>query len=298
MLEQYIEEFARYLLIDQGKSANTIESYKRDLRKFSNFFEKEAQHSFTNVNKQDIQQFLIILREQNYSVSSTNRMLSSLKQFFNFLLIEKVIDRSPMQLIKGAKKTKRLPKALSLKQIDDLLAAPDINSDHGIRDRAILELMYATGLRVSELINLSLSHAHLSLGFIQTVGKGDKERIVPLGEEAIYWMSKYLEEIRPIYLKKGKPTDCFFLTERGNSFTRQGIWKNIKKYVALAGMDDSLVSPHVLRHSFATHLLENGADLRMVQELLGHSDISTTEIYTHVSKIRLQEVYRKSFPRA
>lgn len=298
MIESYIEEFSRYLLIDEGKSSNTIESYRRDLTKFVMFYQSTNKDSLSQVNKEDIQLFLAFLKEQNYSISSTNRMLSSLKRFFNYLLVEKVIEQSPMQLVKGAKKKKHLPKALTLNQIDALFEAPDINTDHGIRDRAVLELMYATGLRVSELVNLSLRNCHLELGFIQTFGKGDKERIVPLGEEAIFWINKYLEEVRPVFLKKAKSTDVLFLTERGKEFTRQGIWKNLKKYVALAGMDEATVSPHVLRHSFATHLLENGADLRMVQELLGHSDISTTQIYTHISKIRLQEVYRKSFPRA
>ena len=157
--------------------------------------------------------------------------------------------------------------------------------------------MYASGLRVSELTHLKMNELHLELGFIQTVGKGDKERIIPIGEEALFWIKKYLEEVYPIYAKKSTDSTILFLTQRGKQFTRQGIWKNLKKYVNLAGIDHE-VSPHILRHSFATHLLENGADLRMVQELLGHSDISTTQIYTHVSKQRLQEIYRNSFPRA
>lgn len=298
MLKPYIDDFQRYLLLDQARSSNTIESYGRDLLKFNNFINEHSISAIEQVNKAVVQQFLAYLKAQNYSASSTNRMLSSLKQFFNFLVIEKHLDQSPMTMIKSAKQPKRLPKALTVQQIDDLLMAPDTATTWGIRDRAILEVMYASGLRVSELTHLSMRHCHLELGFIRTIGKGNKERIVPIGEEATFWMQKYFEEVRPTFQRKGKASDIVFLTERGNTFTRQGIWKNIKKYVAMIGLDQDEVSPHVLRHSFATHLLEYGADLRMVQELLGHSDISTTQIYTHISKVRMQEVYRKSFPRS
>ncbi|WPC08365.1 site-specific tyrosine recombinase XerD [Globicatella sp. PHS-GS-PNBC-21-1553] len=298
MLSSYIEDFKRYLLLDQARSSNTIESYGRDLRKFNEFVKAQNIETMLQLNKPLIQNFLAQLKAEHYSASSTNRMLSSLKQFFNYLVIEKVIEQSPMTMIKSAKKPKRLPKALTVNEIDDLLQAPDLSTAWGIRDRAILEVMYASGLRVSELTHLSMRHCHLELGFIRTIGKGNKERIVPIGEEATYWMQRYFEEVRPAFQRKGKPTDIVFLTERGKPFTRQGIWKNIKKYVAQIGLDNDAVSPHVLRHSFATHLLEHGADLRMVQELLGHSDISTTQIYTHISKTRLQEVYRKAFPRS
>lgn len=298
MLSSYIEDFKRYLLLDQARSSNTIESYGRDLRKFNEFVKAQNIETMLQLNKPLIQNFLAQLKAEHYSASSTNRMLSSLKQFFNYLVIEKVIEQSPMTMIKSAKKPKRLPKALTVNEIDDLLQAPDLSTTWGIRDRAILEVMYASGLRVSELTHLSMRHCHLKLGFIRTIGKGNKERIVPIGEEATYWMQRYFEEVRPAFQRKGKPTDIVFLTERGKPFTRQGIWKNIKKYVAQIGLDNDAVSPHVLRHSFATHLLEHGADLRMVQELLGHSDISTTQIYTHISKTRLQEVYRKAFPRS
>lgn len=182
--------------------------------------------------------------------------------------------------------------------MEAIIQAPDTSSPHGLRDRAVIELMYATGLRVSELTHLKLADLHLDLGFIQTIGKGNKERLLPLGEPACQWLARYLDQVRPAFQAKSSQVGSWvFLTERGKAFTRQGIWKNLKKYVRQAGVQES-VSPHVLRHSFATHLLENGADLRMVQELLGHSDISTTEVYTHVSHQRLQEVYRKAFPKA
>ena len=250
------------------------------------------------VDQQTIRLFLAYLRESGYAASTTSRIISTLKKLFVYLLKEGRVELNPLALIQSPKKVHRLPKVLNMQQVDALLNAPDTTTSWGLRDRAVLEVMYATGLRVSELIGLTIDELHLDLGFLQTIGKGNKERIVPLGEEAEYWMSEYLTLIRPSFAQKSKqPSSVVFLTERGNAFTRQGIWKNLKKYVALANIDFE-VSPHMLRHSFATHLLENGADLRMVQELLGHSDISTTQIYTHITQQRLQKVYRKYFPRA
>lgn len=298
MHEELIEEFKRYLLIDQGKSDNTIKSYQLDLSKFSLFLEEQSISDIENVNQETIQLFLAHLRQTGYASSTTSRMISTLKQFFIFMMKEEIVKKNPLTLIQGPKKAQRLPQVLSMKEVEQLIQAPDTSTTWGLRDRTIIEVMYATGLRVSELTNLSLNELHLDLGFIQTVGKGDKERLVPLGEEAEYWLQQYLDLVRPSFALKGKQaTTAVFLTERGKSFTRQGIWKNLKKYVPLANIDKN-VSPHMLRHSFATHLLENGADLRIVQELLGHSDISTTQIYTHISKQRLQKVYRQYFPRA
>lgn len=296
-MDELIDDYERYLLIDQGKSQNTIQSYMRDLKKFVTFINEQELVEINNINKDTIQLYIISLNKAGYAASTTNRMISTLKNFFHYLIREQKMDHNPMNLIQGAKNRKHLPKTLSSKKIDRLLEAPDTETNNGIRDRAILEVMYASGLRVSELTHLKMNELHLELGFIQTVGKGDKERIIPIGEEALFWIKKYLEEVYPIYAKKSTDSTILFLTQRGKQFTRQGIWKNLKKYVNLAGIDHE-VSPHILRHSFATHLLENGADLRMVQELLGHSDISTTQIYTHVSKQRLQEIYRNSFPRA
>lgn len=295
---ELVDNFLRYMQIDQGRSENTLKNYRLDLIKFNDFLNSEKIENIQNVNQQHIQLFLAHLREKGYASSTTNRMLSSLRQFFNHLLREGILDQSPMTLIDSPKKQKHLPDTLSVEQVDAIIGAVDINTNYGLRDRAIFELMYATGLRVSELTSLKLDELHLSLGFIQTIGKGNKERIIPLGEEATHWLERYLEEVRfQFSAKSKKPTNAVFLTQRGGAFTRQGIWKNLKKYVNLANISVN-VTPHTLRHSFATHLLENGADLRMVQELLGHSDISTTQIYTHISKYRLQEVYRKAHPRA
>lgn len=298
MFDDLIDEFSRYLLIDQGKAENTIKSYRQDLTKFTIFLEKQSMTNIEEVDQQTIRLFLAYLRESGYAASTTSRIISTLKKLFVYLLKEGRVALNPLALIQSPKNIHRLPKVLNMQQVDALLNAPDTTTSWGLRDRAILEVMYATGLRVSELIGLTIDELHLDLGFLQTIGKGNKERIVPLGEEAEYLVSEYLALIRPSFAQKSKqPSAAVFLTERGNAFTRQGIWKNLKKYVALANIDFE-VSPHMLRHSFATHLLENGADLRMVQELLGHSDISTTQIYTHITQQRLQKVYRKYFPRA
>lgn len=298
MLNEWIEEFKRYLLIDLGRSHNTITSYMLDLKKFSKYIDATNVSHLHDISAVQIREYLNFLSTQSVKPSSQSRTLSCLRQFFKFLLRENRISHNPMTLIQSPKKTAPLPKYLSITEVEALLEAPDLTKDVGIRDRAIFELMYATGLRVSELIQLTLVDLHLNLGFIQTVGKGDKERLIPLGDEAIYWLQRYLDEVRPVFLTKTAPsTGVLFLTERGNQFTRQGIWKNLNKYVQMSGIKHN-VSPHMLRHSFATHLLENGTDLRMLQEMLGHRDISTTQIYTHISKQRLQEVYRKYFPRA
>ncbi|WP_282919678.1 site-specific tyrosine recombinase XerD [Ignavigranum ruoffiae] len=297
MADQF-EAFYRYLIIDLGRAQNTVVNYQRDLNKFKTYIAQE-QLELDQVERATIQAYLYQLHQAGYAASSTARMISSLRQFFLFLLREGLRQDNPMALIELPKQAKRLPKAIQMDQINLLLNAPDIQTHWGIRDRAILETMYATGLRVSELISLKLIDLHLDLGFIQTLGKGNKERIIPLGDEAIFWLEKYLTEVRHIFLSKGTESASayIFLTQRGKPFTRQGIWKKIKKYTQSVGMGED-ISPHMLRHSFATHLLENGADLRLVQELLGHADISTTQIYTHISKHRLQEVYRRSFPRA
>ena len=295
--EALVTAFERYLLIDRNRSRNTIESYGRDLRRFTQFLSEQAVASLEQIDEQVVRLFLVMLRQQNYAVSSTNRMLSALKQFFLYLKKEKLMSHNPMQLTDRPKKAQRLPKVLSTQEVEAIIQAPDLATSHGIRDRAILEVMYATGLRVSEVIALDLAELHLDLGFIQTIGKGNKERLLPIVDEAIEWLWRYLEEVRPLFARQDGSSSAVFLTERGKPFTRQGIWKNLNKYVQLAGVSQT-VSPHMLRHSFATHLLENGADIRMVQELLGHSDISTTQIYTHVTTQRLQKVIQKHHPRA
>ena len=224
-------------------------------------------------------------------------MITSLRRFHQFLRQERITDHDPMQHIDSPKKQQKLPDTLSLGEVEQLLGTPDTKETLGLRDRAILEVMYATGLRVSELINLKLNDVHLEMGLLQTLGKGDKERIVPLGDIAIKWVRRYLADARPYLTRKNPAESHLFVNNHGSGLSRQGIWKNLKAIVQKAGIYKT-VTPHTLRHSFATHLLENGADLRTVQELLGHADISSTQIYTHITKKRMTDVYKQYFPRA
>ncbi|MCQ9209864.1 site-specific tyrosine recombinase XerD [Granulicatella seriolae] len=297
MFKEEIENFSYLMLVENGLSDNTISSYKRDLQKYIAFLERTGLREWNQVQTADILLFLQELKENHYAARSTSRMISSLRKFHIFLESQKVINHNPMISIKVPKQGKKLPKSLSLEEVQAILEAPDISSILGLRDKAILELMYATGLRVSELIHLKLSDIHLELGFIKTIGKGNKERIIPLGEEAGLWVERYLHYSRPQLVDDKKENNFLFLNHRGGAFTRQGIWKNLNAIVLKANITKS-VSPHMLRHSFATHILENGADLRIVQELLGHSDISTTQIYTHISTKRMIDVYKKTHPRA
>ncbi|ATO45029.1 site-specific tyrosine recombinase XerD [Loigolactobacillus coryniformis] len=291
-----IADFKRYLLVEKGLSQNTVSSYTRDLMKFKAYLEQQKLADF----KQDrfvILNFLATLKAQAMANNSVIRMVSSLRKFYRFLLETEQITIDPMQQVDSPKKQQHLPQVLSQAEVKRLLAVPDTTTALGIRDRTILEVLYATGLRVSELTHLKLAELHLSLGLIQTLGKGDKERLIPIGDVAIEWIKRYLETSRPTFLKAGQSEPILFLNHYGRPFTRQGIWKNLKQMVRAAGIEKD-ITPHTLRHSFATHLLENGADLRVVQELLGHADISTTQIYTHVSQKHLREVYDRYHPRA
>lgn len=294
-----MEDYLHFLKIERGLSDNTIQSYQRDLNQYFAFLEEKKVTSWDVIDRYLVLDFLEELRNKGKSSATIIRMVSTLRKFHQFLRQERMTDNDPMQHIDTPKKTQKLPKTLSIKEVEKIIESPDTTDYLGIRDRAILEVMYATGLRVTELISLKLDDLHLSLGLLQTLGKGDKERIIPLGDEAIKWIEIYLEKSRPELLaknKKEKPS-ILFLNYKGEGFSRQGIWKNLKVYVTQAGIEKE-VTPHTLRHSFATHLLENGADLRVVQELLGHADISTTQIYTHISKKRMADVYKNYFPRA
>lgn len=298
-MKNQMEDYLHFLKIERGLSDNTIQSYQRDLNQYFAFLEEKKVTSWDVIDRYLVLDFLEELRNKGKSSATIIRMVSTLRKFHQFLRQERMTDNDPMQHIDTPKKTQKLPKTLSIKEVEKIIESPDTTDYLGIRDRAILEVMYATGLRVTELISLKLDDLHLSLGLLQTLGKGDKERIIPLGDEAIKWIEIYLEKSRPELLaknKKEKPS-TLFLNYKGEGFSRQGIWKNLKVYVTQAGIEKE-VTPHTLRHSFATHLLENGADLRVVQELLGHADISTTQIYTHISKKRMADVYKNYFPRA
>lgn len=296
--QEALAEYIIYLKIERGLSTNTVTSYKRDIEKYLTFLMEKKITQLDEVSRFEILDFLQTLRQSGAADNSIIRMVSSLRKFHQYLKRESIVSDDPMQLIDTPKKASTLPKAISPQAVEQLLEAPDTTTPLGVRDRTILELMYATGLRISELVNLKLSDMHLTMGFIQTMGKGEKERIIPLGEIASQWLYHYLDGAR-VYLQdqSAETSEYVFLNSRGKSLSRQGVWKKVKQLALEAGIDQN-VTPHTLRHSFATHLLENGADLRMVQELLGHADISTTQIYTHITKTRLKQVYSDYHPRA
>lgn len=293
-MNRLIEDFIYHLKTERGLSNNTLVSYHEDLEQFQSYLENQKikdvpEDSFVILN------FLESQSKQNKATSSIIRLVTTLRQFYRYLMENDLLSTNPMIKISMPKKEYHLPDVLSIHEVEVLLKTPDVNSPLGLRDRAILEVMYATGLRVSELIGLKLNDLHLDIGLIQTIGKGHKERIIPIGDVAVKWVKEYLDHGRPKLIKKNQP--YLFLNFHGNPLTRQGIWKNLKAYVKQAGIIKN-ITPHTLRHSFATHLLESGADLRTVQVLLGHADISTTQIYTHINQQRLSEVYEKTHPRA
>ncbi len=302
--QQIIENFIDHLWMENGLSENTLSAYRNDLASFSLWLNEKHQ-LLTSVDTEVVQAFLAF----NYSIQqkrrSVARLLSTLRRFYLYLLRENKVSEDPTRLLESPKGEHSLPLSLNEQQIDDLLAAPDISDDLGLRDRAMLEVLYATGLRVSELINLQTSQISLQQGVIRVVGKGNKERLVPVGEIALDWLMRYYQQSRPQLLfktqsKQKQLSQCseVFVTKRGKSMTRQAFWYLVKRYALIAGIASDHLSPHTLRHAFATHLLNHGADLRVVQMLLGHSDISTTQIYTHVADQRLRDMYKNHHPRA
>ncbi|VTS80187.1 integrase/recombinase XerD [Enterococcus hirae] len=295
-MNEEINDYLHYLTIERGLSLNTRKSYERDLLQYLHYLADEQINSWQDVDRYVVINYLEKMHDEKKAPATVTRMITSLRRFHQFLRQERLTDHDPMQHIDTPKKVQKLPSTLSLTEVERLIETPDTTKNLGIRDRAILEVMYATGMRVSELVGLKLSDLHLSLGLVQTLGKGDKERIIPLGDYAIQWLERYLDEARPLLVANPSETHVF-VNHHGTGLSRQGIWKNLKQLVREAGINKE-VTPHTLRHSFATHLLENGADLRTVQELLGHADISTTQIYTHITKKRMTDVYKQHFPRA
>lgn len=292
-----MHEFINYLNVERGLADNTLESYGRDLRYFSNFLQE--QNSITNIQdttRANIIAYLLYLQKQGRATSTISRNLASIRAFYQYLVREKLLDKDPSSNLESPKLEKRLPKVLTVKEVEILLSQPDLSDPRGIRDKAMLEVLYASGIRVSELVALNLDSVNLNMGFLRCMGKGSKERIVPLGKIAVKSVTEYLEKARDKLIKNPEE-QALFVNHHGKRLTRQGFWKIIKQYAKQAGINKD-ITPHTLRHSFATHLLENGADLRSVQEMLGHADISTTQIYTQLSKGRLKEVYAKAHPRA
>jgi integrase/recombinase XerD len=294
-MRHIIEEFLTYLSAEKGLAKNTLESYKRDIEKFVNFLEERQTGTFKEVARKDIVDFMIALKKGGLSAPSISRNLVSVKLLFRFLTRERLIAEDVTSALDSPKLWKTLPDTLSEDEVLRILNAPDVKRPEGLRDRAILELLYASGLRVSELVGLKVSDVNLDIGFLRCLGKGSKERIVPIGSKAVKYVKDYLEKVRP-RLRKELITTHLFLTRLGKGFTRQSIWTIIKEYTEQAGIK-KIVTPHTLRHSFATHLLSHGAELRMVQEMLGHADISTTQIYTHVDKERLKSIHKQFHPR-
>ena len=292
--EKLLESFLDGAWAERGLSENTLKSYRYDLSQLALQLEKRDQ-TLLHASREDILHFLATQVQDGRSPRSLSRYLSSFRQFYRWLLREGRIQKDPSAMIESPKLGRGLPKALSEQQVVGLLEAPDVGTPLGLRDRTMLELMYATGLRVSELINLEVINLGISQGVVRVMGKGGKERLVPLGEEALSWMQRYLQESRPDLMKGG---DCplVFVTARKAGMTRQAFWHAIRKHAEVAGIAQP-VSPHMLRHSFATHLLNHGADLRVVQLLLGHSDLSTTQIYTHIAREGLKRLHSEHHPR-
>lgn len=289
--------FLEYLTVELGLSANTRQAYERDLRLFCKTLGFKNSDALVNVSREQITGYMTQLKEKGLAAATIARKLAAIKAFYRFMTAEGYMDSNPAEVVEAGTKGIKLPRVLSEDEVVRLLNQPDITTAEGFRDRTMLEVLYATGMRVSELINLTLERVDLNMKYIIAFGKGSKERIVPLGSVAAEFLQQYLEKVRPKLTHAGKNTNIVFLAFGGHELTRQRFWQIIRAYGRKAKISKAL-TPHILRHSFATHLLDNGADLRSVQELLGHSDISTTQIYTHLTNKRLRDIYAKAHPRA
>jgi len=313
-MKELITTFLDYLSVERGLANNTILSYRKDLDSYINFLTRMHIDTLSKITKQDITNFMMNQKDKGLSVNSISRHLAAIRMFHRFLARERILKTDPSNLIDSPKLWKKIPDTLSLNEVDILIAQPNIRDKQGIRDRAILETLYATGMRVSEAVNLKKDNVNLDVGFLRCVGKGNKERVIPIGAKAISSIKRYLDISRPYFLNpsrntkslkeksatsndaKQRESEFLFLNRFGGKISRQSLWKIIKRYAREARIKKS-IRPHTLRHSFATHLLERGADLRSVQEMLGHSNISTTQVYTHINKDRLKTVHKMFHPR-
>jgi integrase/recombinase XerD len=290
-----LDEFCDALWLEDGLSRNTLDGYRRDLTQFQLWLANQRHIALLDAGHGDLLAYLAHRVAGRVKATTTSRQLSSLKRFYRHALRQEKIKSDPSINIDAPKLPRSLPKSLTEEDVEKLLAAPNAGEALGLRDRAMFETLYASGLRVSELVTLKISQVSHDMGVVRVIGKGNKERLVPLGEEALTWIKRYLKESRPQILGK-RATDAMFVTGRGEAMTRQSFWHLIKRHAAHAALNKQ-ISPHTLRHAFATHLLNHGADLRVVQLLLGHSDISTTQIYTHVARERLKQLHAKHHPR-
>ncbi|OCA91545.1 site-specific tyrosine recombinase XerD [Bacillus sp. FJAT-27225] len=298
-MEDHLKDFIHFLMVEKGLSQNTVIAYERDLKGYLKHVKnKDGLSSINDIQRTHILHYLGKLKEDGKSSKTIARNVASIRSFHQFLLRDKASEHDPSVHIETPTLERNLPKVLSMEEVETLLETPAQEGPYGLRDKAMLEILYATGIRVSELIGLNIGDLHLQMGFVRCIGKGNKERIIPVGRTATEALQRYLDDGRPeLVTKKSAREEALFLNHLGQRLTRQGFWKILKKLATEAGIEKDL-TPHTLRHSFATHLLENGADLRAVQEMLGHADISTTQIYTHVTKVRLRDVYSKFHPRA
>lgn len=296
-MDSLLERFFSYLSVERGLSTNTLESYRRDLRKYADFLHRKKIFALEKATYREIISFLLKLRKEKLSTATVVRNLVAIRVFYKFLLMEGLMKEDPTVNLESPRFRwgMELPRSLSVEEMKKLVETPSSNSPLQIRDRAILEFLYASGMRVSELISLKTGDINVEIGYARCMGKGNRERVVPIGKKALEILKIYLEEARPTLAQKDL-SPYLFLTRRGEKFSRQGLWKLIRKYALKAGLGGK-VTPHTFRHTFATHLLEGGADLRIVQELLGHVSITTTQIYTHVNRTRLKRIHEKYHPR-
>ncbi len=295
-MKALVDEFLNYLTVEKGLSKNTIMAYKTDLMHFISRMEKLGIKDAGALKRQDIMSYLLYLKDNGIGSNSISRALVAIKMFYRFLVQEHLAKDDVAGVLESPKLIRALPDVLNIAEVDKLLSAPDLRDWVGIRDRAALELLYATGMRVSEIVELTREGLNLDIGFVKCTGKGDKERIVPIGTKAKEAAARYLEKVRPKLVKR-KDDPHLFVSRLGRKISRQTFWKMIKRYAKLARIKKE-ITPHTLRHSFATHLLEKGADLRVVQEMLGHADIATTQLYTHIDRTRLKSIHKQFHPRA
>ncbi len=296
-MKPFIEDFLNYLAVERGLAQNTLLAYRRDLTKYAAFLEKKGVKTADHVRREHITNFMFDQKNHKLNTSSICRSLAAIKTFHRFLVRERLAKEDPTNLVDTPKMWKRIPEALTLQEIEAMLEATKGKSKQSVRDKAILELFYASGMRVSELVNLKMDSVNMDLGYVRCIGKGSKERIIPIGKNAKEALKKYCDMVRPQLAKKSEFSTHLFLSRLGKKLSRQSIWKLIKLYARKAKIKKA-IKPHILRHTFATHLLEHGADLRSVQEMLGHADISTTQIYTHVDRERLKSIHKEFHPRA
>ncbi len=294
-MNQLLDQFLHHLIVEKGLSENTIEAYGHGLNRFLNQMGEKGIQRIENIGKFDVRAFLLFLKSRGLSPKTITRNLVAIRNFFQFLVQEKILEISPVEELGFPKVPKTLPEILTLREVEQLIEQPNPHTPLGLRDRAMLEVLYATGIRVSELTRLPINQINLEGGYTLVYGKGSKERIVPIGSQALKWVTLYLESARG-RLSQGKENPCLFISRLGRGMSRQQFWMNIKKYGRRAGIRKR-ITPHLLRHSFASHLLERGADLRSVQMMLGHVDISTTQIYTHVAGEKLKRIHQRYHPR-